>query len=44
MKRDEILKLPSMPAASPSVPHHPFRFVDRRYFIILYESDPRRAR
>ncbi len=44
MKRDEILKLPSMPAASPSFPHGPFRFVDRQYFIIIYESDPRAIR
>jgi acetoacetate decarboxylase len=39
MKRAEILKLPSMPAASPSYPHPPFRFVDREYMIIAYESD-----
>lgn len=40
MKRDEILKLPSMPAISPSYPHGPFRFIDRQYFIVMYESDP----
>ncbi|MFO0996748.1 MAG: acetoacetate decarboxylase [Alphaproteobacteria bacterium] len=44
MKRDEILRLPSMPAASPSFPHGPFRFIDRQYFIIIYESDPRAIR
>jgi len=40
MNRDAILKLPSMPAASPSYPHLPFRFVDREYMIVIYESDP----
>ena len=29
-----------MPAAGPSYPHLPFRFVDREYMIIIYESDP----
>ncbi len=28
-----------MPAASPSYPHGPYRFVDREYFIIVYKSD-----
>jgi len=40
MKKDEILKLPSMPAASPSYPFGPYRFIDREYFIVIYESDP----
>jgi len=40
MNRDAILRLPSMPAASPSYPLGPYRFVDREYFIITYESDP----
>jgi acetoacetate decarboxylase len=44
MNRDDILKLPSKPAASPSIPHDPFRFVDRQYFIIIYESDPQAIR
>jgi acetoacetate decarboxylase len=39
MNREQILDLPSMPAASPSYPHGPFRFVDREYFIVAYESD-----
>jgi len=39
MTRDEILKLPSMPACSPSYPHGPYRFVNREYFIVVYESD-----
>jgi len=36
----EVLNLPSMPAASPSYPRGPYRFVDREYLIITYESDP----
>ena len=39
MDRDTILRLPSMPAASPSYPLGPYRFVNREYFIISYESD-----
>ncbi len=40
MKAEDILKLPSMPAAGPSYPAGPYRFVDREYMIITYESDP----
>lgn len=40
MKAHQILRLPSMPAASPSYPHGPYRFVDREYFIVIYKSDP----
>jgi acetoacetate decarboxylase len=36
----EILQLPSMPAASPSYPRGPYRFLDREYLIVTYESDP----
>lgn len=36
----EILKQSSMPIASPSYPRGPYRFVDREYLIIAYESDP----
>ena len=39
MKREQILELPSMPAASPSYPSGPYRFIDREYFIVTYESD-----
>ncbi|MBM3490702.1 MAG: acetoacetate decarboxylase [Alphaproteobacteria bacterium] len=39
MKKDEILALPSMPAAGPSYPRGPYRFVNREYMIIMYESD-----
>ncbi|MGB6908294.1 MAG: acetoacetate decarboxylase [Methyloceanibacter sp.] len=40
MRKDEILKLPSMPAAGPSYPAGPYRFVDREYLVITYETDP----
>lgn len=40
MKPEQILQLPSMPIASPSYPMGPYRFVDREYLIITYESDP----
>jgi acetoacetate decarboxylase len=40
MNHEQILKLPSMPAASPSYPFGPYRFVNREYFIVIYESDP----
>ncbi len=39
MKRERILDLPSMPAAGPSYPRGPYRFVDREYFVVVYESD-----
>lgn len=40
MKLEDILGLPSMPAAGPSYPAGPYRFIDREYMIITYESDP----
>src|SRR5947209_3538983 len=44
MNLSDILQLPSMPAASPSYPRGPYRFVDREYLIISYESDPQAIR
>src|SRR5215467_15056647 len=44
MTRDEILKVPSMPAFAPSYPHGPFCFVRREYLIITYETDPNAIR
>jgi len=44
VNRKQILALPSMPAASPSYPFGPFRFVNREYFIVIYESDPAAVR
>jgi acetoacetate decarboxylase len=40
MRKDDILKLPSMPLAGPSHPAGPYRFVDREYMVITYETDP----
>jgi len=40
MKTADILDLSSMPLASPSYPKGPYRFIDREYFIVTYESDP----
>lgn len=44
MNTQEILQLPSMPAASPSYPRGPYRFIDREYLIITYQSDPEAIR
>lgn len=44
MRIRDILRLSSMPAASPSYPRGPYRFIDREYFIITYESDPQAIR
>jgi acetoacetate decarboxylase len=44
MKTAEVLALPSMPAASPSYPRGPYRFIDREYFIVTYASDPEAIR
>ena len=40
MEIAEILRLPSMPLVSPSYPFGPYRFLNREYFIVTYESDP----
>jgi acetoacetate decarboxylase len=40
MTRDEILSASAMPLASPSYPKGPYRFIDREYLLIHYESDP----
>src|SRR3954453_16264098 len=40
MNREQILASTSMPIASPSYPRGPYRFINREYFIISYESDP----
>lgn len=44
MKASEIRELPSMPLAGPSYPKGPYRFIDREYLIITYESDPEAIR
>jgi acetoacetate decarboxylase len=40
MSPEDVLKLPSMPAAGPSFPAGPYRFVDREFMVISYETDP----
>jgi acetoacetate decarboxylase len=40
MKAEDILNLRSTPLASPSYPAGPYRFIDREYFTITYETDP----
>jgi acetoacetate decarboxylase len=40
MRVEEILHLPSMPLAGPSYPKGPYRFVNREYMVISYETDP----
>jgi len=40
MKREEILAASSMPLSSPSYPKGPYRFVNREYLVVHYESDP----
>lgn len=44
MNRTEILSAASMPIASPTYPRGPYRFVNREYFIITYESEPEAIR
>jgi acetoacetate decarboxylase len=39
MRREDLFKLPSMPAAGPSYPAGPYRFVDREFLVITYETD-----
>jgi acetoacetate decarboxylase len=40
MKISDVLALPSMPLQSPTFARGPFRFIDRQYMSISYESDP----
>ena len=40
MRAEDILKLRSTPLSSPSYPAGPYRFVDREYMTITYETDP----
>ena len=44
MSPDHILSLSSMPMASPSYPRGPYRFINREYLIITYESSPEAIR
>ena len=40
MRKADILKLPSMPMAGPSYPAGPYRFINREFLVITYETDP----
>jgi acetoacetate decarboxylase len=40
MRKEDVLQLPSMPAAGPSYPAGPYRFIDREFLVITYETDP----
>lgn len=40
MKREDVLRAPSMPAFSPSYPRGPYKFVRREYLIVTYETEP----
>jgi acetoacetate decarboxylase len=40
MKKEQILAAASMPACSQSYPAGPYRFVDREYLIISYQTHP----
>lgn len=40
MRREDVLHLPSMPLAGPSYPKGPYRFIDREYMVISYETEP----
>lgn len=39
MNITDLLNSPSMPIASPTYPRGPYRFINREYLIITYESD-----
>ena len=40
MRKKDVLELNSMPAAGPSYPAGPYRFINREYMVITYETDP----
>src|ERR1700753_102994 len=40
MRKADILKLPSMPMAGPSYPAGPYRFINREFLVITYETAP----
>jgi acetoacetate decarboxylase len=39
VRKQDVLSLPSMPLAGPSYPAGPYRFINREYMIISYETD-----
>ena len=40
MNTEEILALPSMPGSCPSYPMGPYRFINREFMVICYQTDP----
>ena len=40
MNTDDTLSLAGMPPGNPSYPYGPYRFIDREYFNVIFESDP----
>ncbi len=40
MKKEDVLKISSMPILGGCYPPGPYRFINREYLIITYESDP----
>jgi len=44
MNREDVLALAGMPPGNPSSPRGPYRFIDREFFNIVYESDPEAIR
>jgi acetoacetate decarboxylase len=39
MRKKQVLELNSMPAVGPSYPAGPYRFINREYMVITYETD-----
>jgi acetoacetate decarboxylase len=44
MKKEDVLKLSSMPLQSPTYPTGPYKFFERQYMIVYYRTDPDRIR
>lgn len=44
MTPTEVLDLSAMPPANPSYPDGPYRFLNREYLVITYETDPQAIR
>src|ERR1700753_523650 len=40
MKKQEVIALASMPLQSPTYPRGPYRFFNRQYLVISYQTDP----
>lgn len=40
MRKEDVLKLASMPLQSPTFPRGPFRFFDRQYMVLYYRTHP----